>query len=284
MIERSIGFNVNDVPRSVCALMEQLHPVFESRGAEPCRVDLSKCRYLGPDAATVVAALVRLRRSRGEPIEVILPTEPPELDAFCAYSGLKEVIGGTPDLRSGRIVESIVVPLRELHDARHDDVEPIVRLIREHVEVSEELQLSLGIAFSEVIQNVEDHARSPVGAVTAARYMTGRHEVRVAVVDMGEGIGTTLRRARPDIGDTRLALYRVLQGGYSSRSRKNNLGQGVNNLRISVTGRGGELFIVTEDAGVVVRAGREPKLFNMKRRFPGSGVFFTLPTRLSGGV
>src|SRR4051812_31884725 len=78
MRECAIGFSINDRPSSVGALIEQMNPVFTS--AEAWRVDLSKCQYLGPDAAALIAGSLLLRKWKNQGLEVILPKEPPGLD------------------------------------------------------------------------------------------------------------------------------------------------------------------------------------------------------------
>ncbi len=178
--------------------------------------------------------------------------------------------------------ECVTVPLKQLEHTRHQDAEPVFRLIRAYTELTEDTQVSLGVAYAEIVQNVEDHARSPIGAVSCARYLTGREEVRVAVVDLGEGIRATLARKHPDTLDARQALARVLDGGWSAQSRPNNFGRGLSNIRLSVTALGGELFIVSETASALMAGRRAPRFGTLPFRFPGTCVFFTLPTSGSG--
>src|SRR5438445_5132683 len=237
----TIGLSINDEPRAVGAFIEQLNPVLTSAGMEGWRVDLSRCRYLGPDAAAIIGGTVLLSRRNKQPIEVILPTQPPALDAFCEFSGLKHLIRGTsaPDPSHP---DSVTVPLRQISGSiRHTEVEPIFDLIRAHTELREDLQFSLGVAFNEVLHNVEDHAESPIGAISCARYLTGSDEVRVAVVDFGKGIATTLRTQFPDTKDARQALRRVIEGGYSAKSRRPNFRRGINNQRLNIARPGGAL-------------------------------------------
>jgi len=62
-------------------------------------------------------------------------------------------------------------------------------------------------------------------------------------------------------------------------SRPNNAGQGINNLRLTVTSCGGEVLILTGNAAVVLRKDRLPRFENLPSSLRGTGVFFTLPTR-----
>lgn len=71
-------------------------------------------------------------------------------------------------------------------------------------------------AIGAATENVVDHARSPIGALVAAQRYT-RTGLELAVVDLGEGIPTTLGRnpAHRGLGDLE-AVERSLEDGVSS--------------------------------------------------------------------
>lgn len=102
--------------------------------------------------------------------------------------------------------------------------------------------------------------------------------VRVAIVDRGLGIGTTLAARHPQIQNAEAAITKVVKGGISAQSRPNNMGVGISNLWGHITNPlGGEIFIITED--VMGFSDREGRLRTMPLgvRFAGTGVFFTVP-------
>jgi hypothetical protein len=174
----------------------------------------------------------------------------------------------------------VTIPIRVQHKATFGDPDPIIRLITRFVPLSPELEDYLRICVNEVIQNVEDHARSSIGCATCARFMKNVGEVRVAIVDRGRGIGTTLSNKYTDMRDAGDALRHVLQGGYSAKSRPNNMGLGISNLsNIIVQQLHGELFIVTEDAFADGKFGRQTFSKPLNMHFPGTGVFFSIPIR-----
>jgi hypothetical protein len=113
--------------------------------------------------------------------------------------------------------------------------------------------------------------------VTCARYMQRFRQVRVAVVDLGAGIHSTLLKQYPSLSSPREAIEKVLYGGYSARSRVNNAGQGINNLRICVGGRGGNLTLISQSGLVHVVPQRTPHATTAPFHFPGTAIFFTLP-------
>jgi hypothetical protein len=129
----------------------------------------------------------------------------------------------------------------------------------------------------EILQNAEDHSGSAIGAVFCGRYLRNKGKVRVGIVDVGDGIHTTLRREHTDTLNAAMALRRVVAGGYSAKSRKNNMGVGISNLWAIVTQQlRGHIFIVTED-GFAYNDCARLKSENVGFHFPGTGVFFTLP-------
>ena len=129
------------------------------------------------------------------------------------------------------------------------------------------------------MQNVEDHARSPIGAFGCARFLRNVRQVRFALVDCGEGVLKSLRRAHPEITSSRQALESIARGGYSARSRRNNLGRGISNLRSIVTEAfAGNAYIVSDDAAGEFRSGAPPKYHQLDFTYCGTAVCFTLPT------
>jgi hypothetical protein len=93
-------------------------------------------------------------------------------------------------------------------------------------------------------------------------------EVRVAIVDRGRGIASTLRGQYPELRDAPEALRRVVQGGYTAKSRPNNMGVGISNFcSIVVQQLRGEVFIVTEDGFADGKFGKQTIARALEMRF-----------------
>jgi hypothetical protein len=202
------------------------------------------------------------------------------LAAFLQFSGFNRLLlnGPPPEVDHP---QNVTVPLRLFDRSRHGDPEPVIQLISRFERVSDDLKLSLEISMAEVIQNIEDHSRSPIGGVGCARFMRGKlREVRVALIDWGEGILTSLQRRFPDTRDDIHALQRVLYGGFSALTRSNNLGRGIDNLRSVVAEQfRGDLYIVTGKGAVDIHGHAAPRYAAIPYRFEGTAVCFTLPVR-----
>lgn len=273
-----IDFAVNDSPNSVVAFLRRIRGIFDP-ATSGWHIDLGKSHYLGPDAVAIVVASVLEARRNKIPNDITLPKGVAALDAFCEFSGLNHLLEGSlmPQMDHP---DCVTVPIKVQHESSFNDPDPIIQLITRFVPLSTDWEEYLRICVNEVIQNVQDHARSEIGCVTCARFLKNVGEIRVAIVDRGRGIRSTLREKYPDVTDAGEALKRVLQGGYSAKSRPNNMGLGISNLsNIVFQQLKGELFIVSEDAFADGKFGQRTYSRALGMRFPGTGVFFSVPVR-----
>lgn len=280
MPEIRIDFRIDDKIRDVVALVKRLADVLVLPAmAEPWIIDATKAHYLGPDASVILAAVhARERGLHHNPVRVLLPSQPPALAGFCQFSGMLQLFqnGARPDLDHP---ECETVPLTTFTSVSANIADPVVKLIQRHVELAEDAEEYLRICLTEVAQNVVDHAESPIGGIWCARFFKSRNQVRVALADAGLGIFKTLRRQFPELDGAEDAMRRVLRGNASSRSRPNNMGQGINNLGLFIRRCRGSLILMSGDAACEVRHDRsEPWFAPGQFSWPGTAVFFTLPT------
>ncbi len=235
-----------------------------------------QCQYLGPWVASLLyAAYLRGIQLHQEP-RITLPSEPAALHAYCVYSGMAQAFGHGPP-PSPDHPECETIPLEQFYTASWDRSNRIINLLRRHTQLSADSEDQVRICIQEVIQNIEDHSQSPIGGVMSARYFRQTNEVRVGIADRGVGIGTSLRQKHKDIPGAFAALNRVIQGGYSSHSRANNMGLGVSNLFALVRSAGGRIAVFSEDAYGHVHGGATPTVHGTTSGFPGTAVFFSLP-------
>lgn len=200
----------------------------------------------------------------------------PRLDAFCHFSGLKHALENGPPPDPGH-PRSETVPLQYAEAARADTGTPLIHLLRRHIRLSDESEEYLRLCLQETVQNVADHAESPFGGIWCARFVETRREVRVACVDGGIGIVQALSK-QIEVGSSFAALRMVFEGGHSSRSRENNMGLGISNLQNWVHSLSGGLIVISGDAaGIRHPQALNPSFEELPFRFPGTGVFFTVP-------
>jgi hypothetical protein len=272
-----IDFELSDERKSVVQLLRRVIPVIDD-GSVPGRlIDLSRVNYLGPFAAAILLANYLEAERSGLPHRVDFPRHDFKLRAFLRFSGIDHFFNGDP-LPDTNHPHNETIPLNVVTEVTWGIADPVIDLVKRHIVISEDDELYMSNSIAEVIQNVEDHSESPIGAVYCARYLTKPQKVRVAIVDRGLGIGTTLRNKHPEIKTADAALVRVVRGGISARSRPNNMGVGISNLWNQITNQlKGEIFIVTEDAVAYSDRNRELHTMALGTRFAGTGVFFTVP-------
>lgn len=272
----SVEGNADDDARNLENLLGALSAIHGAQPNQKWKIKCSTCTYLGPWAAAVLYADVLKGRELHQQPKVQLPNSPPALKAYCVFSGMAHAFSGGPPPDSDH-PESETIPLTRFVKASWNLPDGIIKLLRRHTEVEDETEDRIRTCVQEVTQNVVDHSGSTTGGVMSARYMARTHEVRVGIVDRGVGIAATLRVRHPDTTGSFMALRRVIQGGYSSLARPNNMGLGVSNLFSLVRLMRGRMAVFTGDAVAEVHGSSDPRVSGTAFTFPGTAVFFALP-------
>lgn len=153
-----------------------------------------------------------------------------------------------------------------------DDVEPFIGRAWEVTKGqlgSGPLAKACATALGAATENVLDHARSPIGALVAAqRYNNG---LELAVVDLGLGIPTTLRREPKYAGLSDLeAVERALDDKVTSTG-KDGRGAGLYEL-VSAVGRAGNSTLVIRSGRAHLTTSVRSRIKDMQRATPSSPV------------
>lgn len=273
----TIDFTLDDSRASMHAFLRRVAPMlneFPDIGTGWV-VDCERCQYLGPDAAALLFALHLDAIEHGGRVDIRLPAAPPALASFCSYSWLSHWLHGGPTADPSHPANE-TVPLEQFSAPRANQADALVNLIRRHAELQIDEEDYLRICIGEVAQNIADHAQSPIGGVSCARFIASSRQVRVAIVDRGVGIPNSLRGRHPELHDDQVALRRVLEGNYSSKTYERNMGLGISNLGLVVKNLTGDLVIVSGGATVETRTAKTPRFFENPAYFHGTCVFFTL--------
>ena len=273
-----IDFSLNDRARSINPFVERIGSISGLPAAERLIIDLEKCQYIGPDGAALLGAVILDFRRKHKALDVILPKGPPQLVAFVRHCGLEALVLGhdVPEMDSDG-EEQPVMPLKQMHRATFQAPDPIIEMVRRYGSFDQDVDESLRVCINEVIQNIQDHASSPIGGILTARYMTKDNEVRVAIVDRGSGICTTLRQRWPDTNADNVLPRVLFEGSYSAQSRENNQGLGLVLLVSIIERLKGSLFVLSESSAAEIRRNGKNWIGRLTARFEGTGVFFTLP-------
>lgn len=273
-----IDFNVNDTLRSVRALIERLESSWKDTAADDeLVVDMERCRYLGPDAVAILSAEALIRDQLHQRLTIRYPKGPSALRSFLKWSGLASIVHDKAPAPPSGAPEFNVLPVRRFSEASFQGPIPLISLIQREADITEDAEEYLRSSVNEIMQNVQDHSASPIGGVWSAKYMSTAQEVRVAIVDRGRGIKSTLRTTYPDTTDSN-CLPRVVEGEYSAKSRINNAGLGLYHLFRIIKRRHGELCLISERSVANLARNGNTHYETLRFRFPGTAVFFTFPT------
>lgn len=96
---------------------------------------------------------------------------------------------------------------------------------------------SIRSSIKEVFNNILDHSTRDTGFVHVQHY-PNRGDVRVSISDTGKGIPANVRTKFPGMKDG-AAILRATESGFTTKSRKNNMGVGLDFLVDCVTGNQG---------------------------------------------
>lgn len=268
---------VDDRLSSAVYLADRLRPLCAAVSAPAIHLDLSRLEYIGPDGITLLAAHILAARARGLEVSVGAPSSPASLVAFLESSGFDEHVLGKI-LPVDASTTNSTVPLRRFDASKHGDVEPILNLIARFEPATGTFRDAMEIAINEIVQNVQDHAHSPIGGWGSATLFPEDREVRVALVDLGVGIPSSIRKTHPDLASDAAALQAVSTGGFSARSQRHNAGRGIDNLRSIVTELfAGSLYLFSGAASLEIRSGEQPTVRSLPLSLAGTMVAFTLP-------
>lgn len=264
-------------------MLRQLSAIHAEKTSRKWRISLRETQYLGPWAAATVYAAHLKGIELDQHGKVVLPTEPPKLQAFCIFSGMSQLFADGPKPEADH-PDCETVPLERFSTdqeaASWDRSSRIVRLLRRHMDLDADSEDQVRTCVAEVVQNIVDHSRSSIGGVMCARYLESKAEVRVGIVDRGVGVLATLSKRFPSVKSSADALAKVIEGGHSSKSRPNNQGLGVSNLFSLVQNAAGRMMVCTGDAFAEIHGGASaPAIHQLECDFPGTAVFFALPVR-----
>jgi hypothetical protein len=270
--------NLNEDSRDIRAMLMKLNDVHNLQGDRKWQVRCGSCGYLGPWSAAILYATFLEGVRKGQGPRISLPDKPPELVQYCIFSGMTQAFKNgpapTPDHPACE-----TIPLERFEHASWDRSDGIMKLMRRHTSVDQEFEDQLRSCVQEIVQNIVDHARSPIGGVMSAKFFSSVSDVRVGIVDLGVGILNSLRAAHPQANLTaQSALRRVVAGNFTSQSRPNNMGLGISNLFSLIPACGGRIALIS---GSACAESHEPQRINFTDEqfdFPGTAVLFTLPT------
>jgi len=224
-----------------------------TRGTEVV-VDLSGCEFLAPWAVALIATYV-LWLERVHKCDVRVKLRKGSRTAkYVETSGLYELFGGSSPSGASGDDEKRTAPLRLVETER--DIPQCAQSITRLLQVGDQdLEGAIYYSFIELLRNVVQHSRSPVGGVAMAQFYPRTGLVEVVVADAGVGIRTTLTRGYPelrtDLGALKFSLLPHVSGTFGEgayQSMKDNAGLGLFFVKEIATRGSGGFFLASGDS------------------------------------
>jgi anti-sigma regulatory factor (Ser/Thr protein kinase) len=195
-----------------------------------------KWMSLHPVVLSMTAALgIRARQ-----IKCAVECEPLQATSknYLARMGLTNLLGLPKQAFAEHEASGRFIPLTQIHNANelHKFITDMVPLLYSTPKTAEPIKYVL----SELINNVLEHAQSPVGAVVCAQFFKKSNRISIGVADVGVGVKETIRKAHYAPTDA-AAIKLALTPGITGTTKK---------IGGSATNAGAGLFFIKSIAKV----------------------------------
>lgn len=129
---------------------------------------------------------------------------------------------------------------------------------------------TFGFVLGEMMDNIEEHS-SAQNMYLHSRYWNKSNSCEVCLVDDGDGLLGSLRKAGRDVHDSNEALRRILETGLSAKTEYGDIkqGTGIKYTRLALTNKeiNGEFFIMSGNAAFLHSAQIGEIFINFDRYF-----------------
>ncbi len=245
-----------------------------------------------------LAALAALARVDGDPAVEILTNGSSNAGKFANAIGLNDVVNARKSL--GKAEQGRTVKMRRIKDFTkiEKSASEISHLIIDNMDPSEfidseEMRRVIYYVLVELMRNVVQHSKDPLGGVIVAQSMnmggiyTSSPSIQIAVADHGVGIYRTLEAMHSEIESPGVALERSLWPHYSGafdetkKGSSQNAGLGLFFISEMAKLSGGRLLIASE-GDTLCLVGDEVghgAISLLKTSYPGTLVVFEIPKR-----
>ncbi len=196
-------------------------------------IDLSKCEFIAPWALTLFTLYaIWLGEEKGADVRIRIDPES-RVGAYAIQAGLFELLETERPVGALATHTSRTTPLVQIKNSK--DVPAFAASVTALLRIEEpELEGAVRYSIVELLRNIVQHSRSPVGGLAMAQYYPNTGIVELAVADVGIGILQALQPRYGELTDDLNALKFALlphvsgtfgQGAYGSM--QNNAGLGL---------------------------------------------------------
>lgn len=245
-------------PSDIPSLIVATRDLQQKELASVYSVDFSDVQACAPAALVLIGAALRSAEARGSTISIRTASIRPDVYRLLRQNGFLTAFGV-----SERVDRGTAISYREDTSL---DVNSIVDyltfelLASDFLGLARDAQGEIAGALTEIYVNAFDHAKSPVGVVSCGHYNRRMNRVQFAAVDIGSGIGTSVRQymrkqRRFDLDDVG-ALEWAFEQGHTTKPGNEPRGNGLGLLRDFIRRYKGFMEIRSNGARVLIRDGK----------------------------
>ena len=175
--------------------------------------DLSNCEFLTPTGVAVVCSVVTQCRDGGKQVDFLKPNDP-KVKEFLDEIGF----WGCLNLQTTQVggILGPTIQLSRLVNSSSKITDELARFYESSMNISEGVSYALQFAHNELIENVFDHSHSRPGCLVCAGSTPTSKLLKLAVLDEGQGIKSSLSE-RHTVNDDVSAIKKSVERWVSAK-------------------------------------------------------------------
>jgi len=244
---------------NVSGIYTRMGPLLEATEPRAVVIDLSGLDFIAPCAIAALSVTLQEAVRRGvvrSPGQIIAPTNPAvesylHVMDFYALLGM-EAAGTRLRRRPVGFMPAAMIPANPAADSSGRVARLLVDALQHRCELQNRAGDTLWSNLSEILDNVQLHAESGIGAVAVAASWPSNRRIEIAVGDAGIGIPRAIRRnpylsVDADSDAMRAAIQRLVSG-----TTDPGRGRGLWQVSEIVRRNGGTLVLIAESTRLTV--------------------------------
>jgi anti-anti-sigma regulatory factor/anti-sigma regulatory factor (Ser/Thr protein kinase) len=197
-VRLTAGYHLHSVRRAV----KHLRPILDLNEPTIVHLDLSEVTFVSPASLALLVATMRRGRENGTIADasyIVRPASEPVSNYLHRMDFLKVLFEKEPVAVADPVTKHEASGLKECEHffsekGGRDVATGLSKALQEKVETDPVASASLKLCLIELTENVHFHAASPHGGFAAAQTFKNSKEIEVAIVDLGIGIASSLRK------------------------------------------------------------------------------------------
>jgi len=247
----------------------------------PVTIDCGNVSRFTPSGLNILASMIHSLEWRGREI-IFIPPGNPKAFQYMADQGFFvefQFDGVNKPLKQAR--RSTSVMLRRMDEFVGSYPSQVADWLSHNSSVpAEAVKDMVDISLAELINNVFDHSKSPIGCCICAQAYKEEGKLTLSVTDLGIGFLESLLPRYSFLESDEEAIALAIEKDVSSRSNRRNKGAGLHILSEWMKTHRGELEIISKDGRWRQRPQGICEHETLRFSFPGTCINMHVPTNV----